>query len=189
MSQHQGGAGRVVVCIGSRNPAKIKGVVAAFSRFFGNVISMHSDPNVDLGLPPQPIGFQAITEGARRRALHAMSVLDDCEYGVGVEAGWVLVNGDYYDVEAAWIQAVNGRWSLGFSPMFKVPRRFAELVVSGARRELEEVVDEYYGTQSIGDKGGFISLLTKGVVVRMDLSYMATVMALIPLINENLYEA
>ena len=175
----------IKVCIGTRNPAKIRGITLAFARFFGDVTVEYVNP--ETGLPPQPIGLKLIIEGARRRALYAISRIGGCDYGVGVEAGWILIGDEYYDLEASWIRDRQGYESLGFSPVFKIPRVFVEKVVSGKARELEDVVNEFYGTSNIGDERGFIGLLTNSVVTRSDLSYMATVMALIPLVNRGLY--
>ncbi|MEL9909525.1 MAG: inosine/xanthosine triphosphatase [Desulfurococcus sp.] len=179
------GENRVIICIGTRNPAKIRGATNAFKRFFNVVEVKYINPSINLA--PQPIGLENVIDGARRRALHAMDKIGDCSYGVGIEAGWILINGEYYDLEAAWIQRWDGVGSLGFSPAFKIPRLFAGKILDGSRKELEDVVNEYYGTENIGDKGGFIGVLTKNIITRSDLSYMATLMALIPFINEDLY--
>jgi len=43
-------------------------------------------------MPPQPIGLHEIIEGARKRAVLSMD--EKCDYGVGIEAGFVLINNE-----------------------------------------------------------------------------------------------
>ncbi len=49
-------------------------------------------------------------------------------------------------------------------------------------------MDRYFGTKDIGEKGGLIKILTKGVVTREHLTRDAVLMALIPWVNEELYK-
>ena len=176
----------VVVCIGSKNPSKVAGVKRAFEAFYSDVKVVSC--SVETPLPPQPIGFELTMEGARIRAEKAIRCSTDCDFGVGVEAGFVRIGNDYFDVQVAYIVNKHGENSYGFSPAFPIPKRFAKLIIEGVYRELEEVVDSFYGTKNIGEKGGFIKLLTKGVVTREDLTYYAVISALIPFINRDLYK-
>ncbi len=106
---------------------------------------------------------------------------------MGVEAGLLVVGGDFFDVQVACIATAGGSEFIGFSPSFAIPRSFAKLLVTGEARELEEIVDRYFGTRNIGSSGGFIKLLTRSIVTREDLTYYAVAMALVPLINAKLY--
>lgn len=175
----------VFVCIGSRNPSKIEGVKRAFQAFFKEVDVVGCA--VETGLPPQPIGIDVIMEGARIRGEKALKCHSSCDYGVGVEAGFIRLGEDFYDVQIAYVVDREGYSSYGLSPAFPIPRKFAELILKGVFRELEEVVDHHYGTRDIGEKGGFIKLLTKGVVLREDLVYYSVIAALIPFINRDVY--
>jgi inosine/xanthosine triphosphatase len=176
----------VVVCVGSLNPTKIEGVKRAFTPFFSSIEVRGCA--VDTGLPPQPIGLDMTMRGASIRAEKALNCYADCEFGVGIEAGFIEINGTYYDVQVACIVRRDGAKSFGFSPAFPLPKRFVEPILAGVYKELEEAVDRYYGTERIGERGGFIKLLTRGVITREDLSFAAVVMALVPFINRELYE-
>lgn len=173
----------ITLCIGTTNPAKIEGITNAFSAYYrlGKVLTR----KVETGLPPQPIGLEVIIDGARKRALGAMS--SECDYSVGLEAGFYFIGDEPYDVEISYVITRDGRESMGLSPSFPIPRAFVKWIKEGAFRELEEIVDAIYGTRNIGDSGGFISLLTKGVVLRRELSRYATLMALTKLLNRELY--
>ncbi|MDK6028674.1 inosine/xanthosine triphosphatase [Ignisphaera sp. 4213-co] len=173
------------VCVGSKNPSKIEGVRRAFQAFFNNVDVKGCA--VETGLPPQPIGIEITMRGARIRAEKALKCFSDCDFGVGVEAGFISFGEVFYDVQVTYIVDRNGFASYGFSPAFPIPKKFAELIIKGVFKELEEVVDNFYGTKNIGEKGGFIKLLTKGVVRREDLTYYSVIAALIPFINKDVY--
>ena len=172
------------LCVGSLNPAKIRGVVSAFENYF-KVVDVKGF-RVETGLPPQPIGLDYIIRGAELRARGAMK--EGCDFSVGVEAGFYELNSAFYDVEASYVVSREHGESLGFSPSFPIPRWFVYEIKRGRFRELEEIVDYLFSTENIGDKTGFISILTKGVVVRSELSKLATLMALTKILNKDLYE-
>lgn len=173
------------VCVGSRNPAKLRGVERAFLSFYRDV-RLHSYA-VEVGLPPQPFGLDVTMSCARVRALRALEKNEQCFYGVGVEAGIFEVNDAFYDVQVAYVVERGGEGFYGFSPAFRVPDRFVELIKKGLYRELEEAVNNFYGTRGIGDAGGFIKLLSRGVILREDLTFYAVAMALMPFLNTDVY--
>jgi non-canonical (house-cleaning) NTP pyrophosphatase len=65
--------------------------------------------------------------------------------------------------------------------------RFYEGIVKGEYRELEEAVEKFFKVEGVGDREGFIGLLTKRICDRWVLSYYATLMALVKFINKELY--
>ncbi len=181
------GKSEVVVAAGTKNPSKVAGIKAAFTELLG--VSVKVIPvAVNPGVPPQPLGIDEILLGAKNRCFQSFSVVKDADFGVGVEAGIYRVEDRYYDVQVAVIRDSNGLTSVGFSPSFQVPPPFADVLVKGEARELEVVVDRYFGTKDIGEKGGLIKILTKGVVTREHLTRDAVLMALIPWVNEELYK-
>ncbi len=173
------------ICVGSRNPSKLRGVEKAFSTLYRDV-HIYSYP-IGENLPPQPFGLDRIMECAKVRAIRALEKNSICSYGVGVEAGIFEVDNLFYDIHVAHIIDRSGREFYGFSPAFRVPDSFIELIKKGVYRELEDVVNSFYGTRDIGDTGGFIKLLSKGRVLREDLVYYAVLMALLPFINDDMY--
>ncbi len=173
----------MLVVAGTLNPSKIEGIRRAFTRVFGGAEVL--GVNVE-GLKPQPIGIDEIVEGARKRALYASS-RRDADFAVGIEAGIIPIGGHNLDFQAAYIISRTGEESVGFSPGFPLPQRFVEPLYRGVYSELEEVANRYFGTENIGERGGVIRLLSRGRVTREDLSYYATLMALIPFENRELY--
>ena len=173
----------MIVAIGSMNKSKIDGVREAYLRFFVDIEFKALEASSSVS--SQPIGLDTVFRGAMNRAINALRMAN-ADHGVGVEAGIYSANNRWFDIQAVAIVDRSGWFTYGLSPSFEVPLFIVEKIVRGEADELESIVDEIYGTKSIGEKGGFISLLTGNTVLRKDLTYYGTIMALIPRLNKNL---
>ncbi len=171
------------IAVGSRNPVKINAVYRAFQLLCTpRVVSVDTKSIV----PSQPIGFNQILLGALYRAVEARSRVES-DYGVGIEAGAI---DDYewakpIELQVAVIVDSSGRVSIGLSQGFLLPSRWFKELSSGV--ELEAIVEKETGRERIGETIGLIGYLTRGLITRTDLSYNAVVMALVPLLNLDLY--
>lgn len=171
----------MIVAVASRNPNKLRAVQAAY-KLFGmraQVVPVEKP----MSLPPQPIGVETVVAGAIERARAALSVVQNAEHGVGIEAGVLQAGGRYLDVTVAAIADRNGVVTIGFGPAFQVPDIFLNDVLRGV--ELGVLAERYFGRVAIGYKEGIIGVLTKGVVSRFDLNMAAVVMALVPRLSTN----
>ena len=173
------------VAIGTLNKAKISGVEKAFKKYFREVKVI--PVKVDSHVSPQPMELNEVIEGAKYRAIDAAEHAGKWDFSVGVEAGMLNIKRIWIDLQIAYIIDSNNKHSIGFSPGFPVPKKVIDKLLSGEYRELEEVVDKYFKTENIGEKEGFIGILTKNIVDRAKLTYYAVVMALVPYINTKLY--
>ena len=173
------------VVIGTLNKAKISGVEKAFKKYFGEIKIM--PVKVDSHVSPQPMELNEVIKGAKHRAIDAAKHIDKWDFSVGVEAGMINVKRTWIDLQVAYIIDSNNKHSIGFSPGFPVPKKIIDKLLSREYRELEEVVDKYFNTENIGEKEGFIGILTKNTVDRTELTYYAVAMALVPYINTKLY--
>ena len=171
------------VAAGTKNPAKLRGIEAAFRKFFGNVEVIPFE--VDSGVPPQPFNEDTI-RGAINRAKKAFR--DGFSFSVGVEAG--LFKNDfalsgYIDFQVACV--FNGeKFTIGFGPGFEYPKVVVEEALKG--KEVGKVMERITGIRDLGKKFGAIGYLTNKVIKRENLTEIAVTMALIPWINSELYE-
>lgn len=173
----------MLVAVGSTNRCKIEGVRRAYSKYFRDfkVVAVKVDP----GVSAQPLSLEETFRGAYNRGFHALRNVDG-DHGVGVEAGMFTVGGLWFDIQVAAIVDRSLEVTYGLSSSFAVPGWIADKLVEGKYKELEPVVEGIYGVKDIGEKGGFVSMLTQNTVSREDLSYQATLMALIPRLKHNL---
>ncbi len=171
------------VAAGTKNPAKLKGIEAAFRKFFDDVevVPFEVDPDV----PPQPFNDDTI-RGAINRAKKAFR--DGFSFSVGVEAGLFkneFALSGYLDFQVACVY--NGeKFTIGFGPGFEYPKRVIKEVLSG--KEVGKVMEKITGIRELGKKFGAIGYLTNKAVKRENLTEIAVTMALIPWINSELYE-
>lgn len=176
----------MVVAVGSTNLSKVRAVERAYAMLGFNIVVRAVKPNIDL--PRQPIGLEELYNGAVRRAEAALSAVDDAEEAVGIEAGvFKDLGGRYINIPVAAIVDRGGYLTIGVGPGFEIPRSFGSELDLG--RELEEVVDERFGRASTGELEGFVGILTKSIITRIDLNTGAVLMALIPRLpwNRSLY--
>lgn len=177
---------KLIVALGSRNPVKIRGTEKAFRSVFSDRQVVVVPTDAVSGVEPQPIGLDRVVEGARNRAVYACRSVEEAEFCVGIEAGLFVVGGQWLDTQVAYVLSRDGCVGIGFSPSFPVPRRFVARIL-GEGLELEQVVDEAIGTRGIGEKEGFVHVVTGGRISREELVYLAVVMALAPWIRRDLF--
>lgn len=167
------------VCVGSKNPVKIRAVKKAVGRFFrAEVFGVE----VSSGVSPQPMGFEETFRGALNRAKNAYK---RANWGVGIEAGLIYIEPlrNYFDIQICVIY--DGSISIGLGPGFIYPPKVIEEVLRG--REVGEVMEELTGIREIGKKIGAIGYLTAEKVTREEITEQSVLMALVPRIRAELF--
>lgn len=168
------------VGIATKNPSKVRAVEEMFKIAFGDVQILPSD--ADSGVPAQPKEEQ-ILQGAINRAKAA---LEGNDFGVGIEAGVVELNGKMCNIAYCVIMDKSGKYSIGSQPMFELPEIFKKEILKG--KEFGTVSDEYFKTKNIKHEGGAIKLLSNNLISRDDLLKSAVKCALVPWISKEIYE-
>lgn len=173
----------MLVSVGTKNPAKLRGVKLAFIKHFPDV-ELRSIDSFSVART-QPVGLDQMVEGAVARARFAHSE-GGGDFGVGVEAGIFKVGDIYFDHQQAAIVGASGKVSLGHSAGYMLPAgAIQKLLAEG--KELEQFAEVLSGVNQIGDKGGLVHHLTKGVMTRADLTEQCVTTALIPWLHRNVY--
>jgi len=150
------------VAVGTKNPNKVDAVREVFSDYFdAEVVSVE----VPSSVADQPMDEDTIIEGCINRAKAARKTAK-ADVGVGIEAG-VRPNARAISgfVGVTWCAiADGGNVYLGSGPQFEWPRRFIDEIRTG--RDLNQVAESFVGEKGVGARGGLISAVTRGKVVR-----------------------
>jgi len=174
---------KIVIAVGTKNPAKIEGVKRAFAKYYRDVEVRPIDSTQVA--KAQPRGLEEMAAGATARARYALSVTGG-DFGVGVEAGIFAIGPVYFDNQVGAIADRSGKVSLGHSAGYMLPTEaMKELFREG--KELERWAEKVSGIKEVGDKGGLVNFLTKGIVTRADLTEQCIVMALSPRFHRDVY--
>jgi inosine/xanthosine triphosphatase len=165
----------MLIALGSLNKVKIESVREAFKEFgFDTQVVA-----VNINYKEQPLGLEETLDGAIYRAKTAFNKVK-VDYGVGVEAGIISILGYNLNIQIAAITNENIT-SIGFSPAFQLPSKIESIVLKGV--ELDKAVEMIYGIKDIGEKGGIIELMSKGIIDRKSLIIYALKMAIVKIIN------
>lgn len=186
------------VRVGSENPPKIAGVRAAVAAFAPEVSV--EGVAVASGVAEQPVGFEEILAGARRRAEGARES-GPCDLAVGYEDGLVRVDGPdgrWFNVGCAAVSD-GAREGLGLSAGFRYPPGCAERAATG-REPIGELFDRLWRARggvsmrraepgepsalSVGNVGK----LTGGALTRADYTRQAVLCALARFLQPELFE-
>jgi inosine/xanthosine triphosphatase len=173
----------MIIAVGSSNPTKIKPVEVVFGHHFKKVKVV--PVGVDSGVKEQPTDHDEMYEGAVNRAKRAIKKIKGAHYGVGIEGG--LHKHSYGWLEQSIIVIVNKRGEIGIGVSGGVvqPEKVMRQIVKG--RNLEEVIDDLFGTEKIGEGVGMFGLYTKGVVTRSEGVKHGVAFALSRFLHKDLY--
>lgn len=174
--------GQVRVAVGTTNAIKVEAVRRGFSAFFGDTDVLGVE--VDSGVAAHPFGVDVV-EGAVYRATRAQKALK-CDFGVGLEGGTQEFSGRVFNCGWAAVAGAGGVVHVGSTGWWECPPSVYRELVKG--RELGDVVDELTGRRDTKRKEGAVGIFTRGVLTREDITADSVVLALIPFLNEELYE-
>lgn len=171
------------VCVASLNPVKVQCVKNAFEKVFTSEKIEVTGVNVPSGVSDQPMSDNETYNGAINRAKNAMEHSETADFYVGIEGGVQEENG----MQAfAWIVVLHGgEVGKAKTAVFYLPEQIRALVHQGV--ELGHADDQVFGRSNSKQKDGAIGILTQGLIDRTNYYEHATIMALIPFINKNLY--
>lgn len=152
----------MLIAVGSTNPTKINPVKAVFAHHFKDVevtgISVRS------GVGEQPLTDEDMYKGALARAQKALEKVKGADFGVGIEGGLHKYSYGWFERSIIVIVDTKGDIGVGASGGLAMPEKVMEKIHAG--KNLEQAVDELFGTNQIGEGIGMFGLFTKGVVTR-----------------------
>ncbi len=173
------------VIIASKNPVKINAVKKAFE----NVFPMENFEFIGTQVPSfvsdQPMSDEETLEGAINRAENAKLARKDAHYWVGIEGG-IETNGIDMDAFGWMIILSEKQVGQARSCTFPLPPYVARAVNTG--QELGHVNDAFFKMHNSKQGGGAVGSLTNNLVTRTDLYVQPLILALIPFMQEELFE-
>ncbi len=170
------------------NPVKLRAIRKAFSA----ACTLQELVGMDIGsrlLVKQPRNTkETLCCALERVRIASIAASTNYDFIVSVEAGLFTLPSDIFlEGQVAVIADRKGRLVLGTSPLFPIPLPWIEAILDRGR-ELEEVASEAVKLKALGESIGVIGVLSRGAVTRQDLTLMAVMHALLPLLNPILYE-
>lgn len=173
------------ILIGTKNPGKIEGAKQAFEKYFENIEIEGIPVSSEVG--DQPIN-EEIFAGAKNRVKNLKKYAEEnnikADYYVASEAGITNLLGEWIDINTAVIENKEGIQTVGTSQGFQIPEKYMEEIKA---TELGKVMDKVLNGKELSKGKGGISILTKDVISRIDLTRNAFIMALIGQINGELW--
>lgn len=173
------------IAVASFNPVKVNAARQGFEAVFAptqiEIISTAGGPNTK-----QPMTDNETLECAYRRLDYCTANATDVDFYVAHEGG---VNRDHVgQMETfCWVLILdnNGKIGRARTCSLVVPSKVAALVDSGM--ELGKADDIVFGVSNSKQVNGAVGILTNNIITRTSLYSDATVLALIPFMNPELY--
>ena len=142
------------------------------------------------GVSEQPMGLAETARGARNRAEAALSTVGDAAFGVGLESGLVLVEGETIDICACCI--VDGERSyLGLSSGWALPPCVASDVLRlshlRGHQDTYNTAFEWAGIPTHSTADGVLSYLSNGLLSRPGQMKEAVLAATLQMQHPSLY--
>ena len=171
------------IVVGSTNPVKVGAARDVVLRIWP--AAEITAVAVNSGVSAMPMSDEECMIGARNRARAALE-LAAADLAIGIEGG--VHNDGAVLMLTAWTAIISrtGLESIGSSGRLLLPRAIAERVRSG--EELGNVMDDILNEHNIKQKGGAVSALTGGLVLRQDALAIGVAYALGPFVVPGLFE-
>jgi inosine/xanthosine triphosphatase len=176
----------LIIVVASTSPAKVDAVQRAIERIgaIDRAFSKAHLRTLDVtGIAPKmPMTDRETLDGAKLRAQSATRGLTPPFFTIGLEGG---LSADPMTTLTTWAAATDGAaWGYGAGGRIVLPDAVIAQVQAG--RELGDVIDEMAGA-SIRSTRGAWGWLTKDLVGRKNALLTATLAALAPFYNRELY--
>jgi Uncharacterized conserved protein len=183
------------VVIASMRAPKVNGVQRAFRKLshlspFNDLV--FETMQIESGVQATPLSISELMTGAQRRAEAAFenakigSKSSEIIFSVGVEGGlYVPLKHTFLQ---SWACVCDGRRiSFGSSGSIEIPKALSDAVVRDGA-DLGKVIDVFAEQQNVRSNQGTWGILTNDLITREDSFELATLNALAPFFNEQMYK-
>lgn len=169
------------ILIATKNPGKIEGAKQALSKYFKDFeiagIAVSSD------VPEQPVN-KDIYLGAKNRVKNLINYAKEnnieADMYFAIESGISNQLGSWAIINYAVIEDKFGYQSFGTGPVFPVPNKYVNTIISSS---LGSLMDNLFNANGLNTKQGGISYLTNNSITRIDITRDAFIMALTQFTN------
>lgn len=173
----------MIIVVGSTNKTKINPVKEIFSHHFKKVKVI--GVKVKSKVKEQPLNDDEMFKGAFNRAQAALAAVKGAEYGVGIEGGLHKYSYGWFERSIVVIIDKKGNFGIGSSGGLALPKKVISKIRAGDN--LEEAIDEIFGTKKIGEGIGMFGIMTKGVVTRAEGVKHGVAFALARFLHKDIY--
>lgn len=174
----------MIIAVGSTNKTKINPVKQVFKHHFKNVKII--GVKVDSKVRDQPLSDDEMFKGAYNRAKNALKTVKKAKFGVGIEGGIHKHSYGWFERSLIVIIDKKGNFGIGASGGLALPKPVVEKINKGVN--LEQAIDELFGTKKIGEGIGMFGIMTKGVVTRTEGVKHGVAFALARFLHSHIYE-
>lgn len=173
------------IVVASQNPVKIRAVREGFERM--NILDEQTEIiafSAPSGVSDQPMTDEETYLGAKNRVLHIQKAVVDADFWVGIEGGLSEKEGDMYAF--AWVIVLSkNKKGESRTASFQIPPKVVALIREGI--ELGKADDIVFGQHNSKHHLGSVGILTHGEIDRTNLYEPAVCFALIPFVNEEIW--
>jgi inosine/xanthosine triphosphatase len=178
------------IVVTSKNPVKINAAERGVKMMFPEAQLEMIGSSASSGVADQPMSDEETRRGALNRINHILTSMPDADLYVSMEGGIEDkpdVHGVMQMVCFAWVvvRDKNGKWGESRSADLTLPFAVADLVRQGF--ELGEADDRVFGRNNSKQQNGAVGLLTKDAITRAAYYEMPVALALLPIVNSDLY--
>ncbi|OGK11817.1 hypothetical protein A2954_05175 [Candidatus Roizmanbacteria bacterium RIFCSPLOWO2_01_FULL_37_12] len=174
----------MIIAVGSTNKTKINPVRDVFNHHFKKVKVL--GVRVNSSVEDQPLSDEEMFKGAFNRAKGALKKVKGAVYGVGIEGGLHKYSYGWFERSLVVIMDKKGNFGVGSSGGLALPKKVIDKIYKGAN--LEQAIDEIFGTKKIGEGIGMFGIMTKGVVTRAEGVKHGVAFALARFLHHRVYE-
>lgn len=149
------------IVITSVNPVKLSALKKVASSLYPN----ETFEFVSLSLEkdgPEPIGRTNILKQIQDALDAGKTEIQNADYYVCIEGGMEIFDGEMHETAYAVVESTTGGKGVSSCASFRVPTWIANEVKNG--KGFADAVDEFYKTQGTKQGGGFVNILTGGVI-------------------------
>ncbi|WP_299076089.1 inosine/xanthosine triphosphatase [uncultured Paraglaciecola sp.] len=175
----------IKIIVGSNNPVKISAAKHAICDMFSADEVECIGLDAPSGVAQQPMTTAETQQGAINRVKYCQT-RHQADFYVAIEGG--VDQFDYGPATFAFVAIAKGEQiSVGRSCNLPLPQVIFKSLTEG--EELGDVMDRFFNTKNVKQKGGAIGLLTKGLATRESVYRQATLLALAPFVHGALYQS
>ena len=173
--------------VASTNPVKIKATREAFQPFFPSLVIKSSEIILSTTNNIQPIGEEETRKHSRLRVLQAKKLHPGYDYYVGIEGGIVKLKSGEPRIVVYSSISNNENIETIRGCEIPLPADWYFSLNKDEFRELGDIVSQVSGVENIKQKQGAVGYFTNNHVTRFDILKQSVVMALVPFVNNKLF--